>query len=104
KSPGAGFFSNIKGYDDIRDGKTDELSGVETPDAKTVVVHLKKPNATFLQVMAINFSYVVPKEAVEKYGKDFGRHPVGTGPFKLTEWQPGHRLVFERNENYRIKG
>lgn len=104
KSPGAGFFSNIKGYDDIRDGNSTDLSGVEIPDDTTIIVHLKSPDATFLQVMAINFAFVVPTEAVEEYGKDFGRHPVGTGPFKLEEWKPGQRIVFARNQKYRIEG
>jgi ABC-type transport system substrate-binding protein len=50
--------------------------------------------------MALNFSFVVPKEEVEKYGADFGKHPVGTGAFKLTEWKSGQDLVFERNKDY----
>jgi ABC-type oligopeptide transport system substrate-binding subunit len=37
---------------------------------------------------------------VDKYGADFGHHPLGTGAFKLTEWTPGQRLVFERNPDY----
>ena len=54
--------------------------------------------------MAINFAHVVPKEEVEKYGADFGKHPVGTGAFKLTEWTLGQRIVFERNPDYWHKG
>jgi peptide/nickel transport system substrate-binding protein/oligopeptide transport system substrate-binding protein len=54
--------------------------------------------------MAINFAHVVPKEAVEEFGADFGKHPVGTGAFKLTEWTLGQRLVFERNPDYWNKG
>ena len=54
--------------------------------------------------MAINFAHVVPKEAVEKHGADFGKNPVGTGAYKLTEWTLGQRLVFERNADYWNKG
>ena len=54
--------------------------------------------------MAINFAIVVPKEEVEKYGADFGKHPVGTGAFKLDEWTLGQQLVFERNPDYWRKG
>ena len=54
--------------------------------------------------MAINFAHVVPKEEVEKYGADFGKHPVGTGAYKLAEWTLGQRLVFERNPDYWHKG
>jgi ABC-type transport system substrate-binding protein len=41
---------------------------------------------------------------VEKYGADFGKHPVGTGAFKMTEWTLGQRIVFERNPDYFQKG
>ncbi|MGI6697695.1 MAG: ABC transporter substrate-binding protein [Clostridia bacterium] len=37
---------------------------------------------------------------MEKWGEDFGLHPVGTGPFKFSEWIQGDRLVLSRNENY----
>ena len=46
----------------------------------------------------------MPKEEVEKYGADFGKHPVGTGAFKLAEWTLGQRLVFEKNADYWNKG
>ena len=102
--PGAGYFSMIKGYDDEAAGKTTELSGITTPDPSTVVFNLTAPNATFLHIMAINFGFVVPKEEVEKYGADFGHHPVGTGAFKFGEWELGQKLVLERNKDYHRPG
>jgi peptide/nickel transport system substrate-binding protein len=102
--PGAGYFSTIKGYDDVAAGKTTSLSGLATPDDNTVVFTLTRPDATFLHIMAINFAFVVPREEVEKYGADFGHHPVGAGAFKFVEWQPGQKLVLERNKDYHIQG
>lgn len=104
QSPGAGFFGSIKGYDDVAAGKAEGLSGVTVVDPYTVKFELSRPDATFLHVMAINFAHVVPKEEVEKYGADFGKHPVGTGAFKLAEWTLGQRIVFERNPDYWHKG
>ncbi|MGO4126059.1 ABC transporter substrate-binding protein [Inquilinus sp. YAF38] len=104
QSPGAGFFDSIQGFADVSGGKAKELSGVTTPDDYTVVFHLTRPDAPFLHKMALNFSHVVPKEEVEKYGADFGKHPVGTGAFKMTEWTLGQRIVFERNPDYFQKG
>lgn len=104
QSPGAGFFGSIKGYDDVAAGKAEGLSGVTVVDPYTVKFELTRPDATFLHVMAINFAHVVPKEEVEKYGADFGKHPVGTGAFKLAEWTLGQRIVFERNPDYWHKG
>ncbi|MER9299575.1 ABC transporter substrate-binding protein [Mesorhizobium sp. M0621] len=104
QSPGAGFFGSIKGYEDVAAGKAESLSGVTVVDPYTVKFELTRPDATFLHVMAINFAHVVPKEEVEKYGADFGKHPVGTGAFKLAEWTLGQRIVFERNADYWHKG
>ncbi len=100
QSPGAGFFASIKGYDDVAGGKAETLSGVTVVDPTTVKIELSRPDATFLHVMALNFSHVVPKEEVEKSGADFGKSPVGTGAFKLAEWTLGQRLVFEKNADY----
>ncbi len=104
QSPGAGFFSSIVGYDEMAAGKTTTLAGIETPDDSTVKITLSAPNATFLHVMAINFSSVVPREEVEKWGADFGKHPVGTGAFELGEWTLGQQIVFKKNANYYHKG
>jgi peptide/nickel transport system substrate-binding protein len=38
--------------------------------------------------------------AVQKYGTQFGRHPVGTGPFKFVDWVPNDRLDLVRNPDY----
>jgi ABC-type transport system substrate-binding protein len=100
QGPGAGFFSAIAGFDDFTQGKTPGLLGVEAPDDKTVLIKLSRPDATFLHVMALNFASIVPKEAVEQYGADFGKHPVGSGAFKFKEWQSGQKLVFEKNADY----
>ncbi|MCE8421949.1 ABC transporter substrate-binding protein, partial [Rhodovulum sulfidophilum] len=70
----------------------------------TVKIELSRPDATFLHVMALNFASVVPKEAVEAAGADFGKQPVGTGAFKLAEWTLGQRLVFEKNADYWREG
>jgi peptide/nickel transport system substrate-binding protein len=43
---------------------------------------------------------VVPKEVVEKYGKDFRRHPCGTGPFLLKSWDEGEAMILHKNKNY----
>ena len=102
--PGAGYFSMIQGYADEAAGKTTTLTGITTPDDRTVVFKLTAPNATFLHIMAINFAFVVPKEEVDKYGADFGHHPVGTGAFKFVEWQLGQKLVLERFKDYHRPG
>jgi ABC-type transport system substrate-binding protein len=64
----------------VTDGSATTLSGVNVVDPYTVKINSARPDATFLHVVAINFASVVPKEAVEEFGADFGKHPVGSAP------------------------
>ncbi len=100
QSPGASFFGAIEGFDAFNGGKADHLAGVKVLDPATVQFTLSRPDATFLQVLALNFATVVPKEEVEKAGVDFGKHPVGSGPFRLQEWKLGQRITLVRNPDY----
>jgi peptide/nickel transport system substrate-binding protein len=100
QSPGAGFFGSIVGFEDASAGKAEALSGITVVDPYTIKFELSRPDATFLHVLALNFAHIVPKEEVEKYGADFGKHPVGSGAFKMTEWTLGQRIVFERFKDY----
>jgi oligopeptide transport system substrate-binding protein len=104
QSPGSGYYSMIKGFDDFIAGRTNSLSGVTIPDDRTVIITLSRPDATFLHLLALNFAHVVPKEEVGKAGAEFGKRPVGTGAFKFIEWLPGRRIVLERNTDYFRKG
>ncbi|TAG57201.1 MAG: ABC transporter substrate-binding protein [Cytophagales bacterium] len=63
-------------------------------------IQLQKPYSPFLQILTIPYAYVVPKEVVEKWQKDFRTHPVGTGAFKFKMWEEKTTLVFEKNKNY----
>ena len=66
----------------------------------TLRIHLKAPFIPFLSLLTMPYAYVVPHEAVERYGKDFREHPVGTGPFRFKVWDEGNVLLFHRNPNY----
>ncbi|UDL94017.1 ABC transporter substrate-binding protein [Lichenihabitans sp. PAMC28606] len=100
QGPGGGFYHSIVGADKMTDGSATTISGIETPDDATVKFTLAQADATFLNVLALNFSSAVPKEVVEQDGADFGKKPVGSGAFLLKEWVSGQRLVFARNMDY----
>ncbi|MBI2253425.1 MAG: ABC transporter substrate-binding protein [Proteobacteria bacterium] len=104
QSPGAGYYSGLKGFAEFQAGSAKEVSGITTPDDYTVKIELTAPDATTLHLMALNFSFVVPKEEVEKSGADFGKKPVGTGAFKVTEWTSGQKIILERNADYYRQG
>lgn len=103
-SPGSGFFTGIKGAQDFIAGKATSVEGIKALDPYTVQFTLASPDVTFLNKMALNFAFIVPKEVVEKEGADFGHAPVGTGPYTLKQWQAGQQLVFVRNPNYFYQG
>ena len=75
----------------------DYVKSLRAVDARTVVIELKQPFHVFPWFMAMSYASIVPHEAVEKYGKKFGQHPVGTGPYRLTEWRRNYRMIFMRD-------
>ena len=78
-----------------------EVEGLRALDRYTFQVRLAQPNPRFVHLLADPMSGAVAREVVEAYGDKITEHPVGTGPFRLTEWRRSSRMVFERNPNYR---
>src|SRR5262249_53900843 len=74
------------------------LTSVEATDATTAVFHFSAPYAPIFSGLA--GLGVASPTAIQKYGDDFGHHPVGSGPFMFKEWVPGTKIVLERNPNY----
>ncbi len=102
------YQSIVEGADDyfIRDslsklGKNiKEVTGFQVMDDSTFLIRLTKPYAPFLQHLATSFGFIVAKEAIEKYGKDFFQHPVGTGAFIFDRWKPDEEIILKRNSKY----
>lgn len=103
-SPGSFIFDLIAGAKDFIDGKATEISGIKVIDPATVEFTLSRTEWTFLQRMATPFASIVAKEGVEAAGDQFGRQPLGAGPFVLKSWDSGVKLVFEKNPNYYREG
>lgn len=78
----------------------DSVPGLLALDRYTLQIRLVKPFPKFLYTLALSFAAVVPHEAVAYYGKEFGCHPVGSGPYKLTEFNR-QKAVLKKNSNYR---
>ena len=98
------YLLSIQGAQDVLDGKTKEVSGIEVLDKYTIRFTLTAPDMTFMNVLALPNNWVVPKEEVEKWGKEFELHPVGTGPFMLKEFVPGEKAVFVSNPDFFHEG
>ena len=100
--------NKLVGLDDLaraaKNGKLDydaRIPGIEALDRYTVQFRLIAPDYRFGYLLAHTATGIVAREAVEAYGIDVGRHPVGTGPYVLSSWTPGTRAVLDANPDYR---
>lgn len=80
------------------------LAGVykttEVVDDYTAKIVLEYPFAPFLDGMAEGYNSFASPTAVEKFGKDYGRNPVGTGPFIFEDWKANSQITMKRNPDY----
>ncbi|MBO8128403.1 MAG: ABC transporter substrate-binding protein [Peptococcaceae bacterium] len=76
------------------------VTSVEATGDYEVKITLKEPFAPFIQNLAMFSFGIASPAALEKYGEDFFKNPVGTGPFKFVEWIPDDKVVLEKNEEY----
>lgn len=95
----ATYLSDIVGVEDVLAGKAKEISGVRVVNDYTLQVNIDAPKSYFLSKLTYPTAFVVDRANVEM-GREWWRHPNGTGPFRLKEWQENNLLVLERNELY----
>jgi len=102
----------IKGLKAYRDqqrkgGKFDyahRIEGLRAVDRYTLRIELDETRPRFLQILAQHDIYgVVAREAIETYADDTSAHPVGTGPFRLTQWRRSSLIVLEKNPGHRLR-
>jgi peptide/nickel transport system substrate-binding protein len=74
------------------------LSGVAAVDSTTVRFELSRPYAPFPELLVLG---ILPRESLTQPAPaTAGGPPIGTGPYRLTEWQRGQRMVLEANKTY----
>ncbi len=88
-SPGSWIFEHLE-----------KENGFEALNDTTLRITLSTPFPPFLAILAMPYTFVVPREAVEHPDISFGSHPIGTGPFRFRLWSPDEKLVLLRNHNY----
>jgi peptide/nickel transport system substrate-binding protein/oligopeptide transport system substrate-binding protein len=100
KSSGASLFMKIKGAREFAEGRSTRVEGLTALDPYTLRITLAESHTPFVASLAVGFAKVVPREVVEKLGEDFGRQPVGTGPFKFVEWIRDKQITLAANPEY----
>ncbi len=86
KTGHADYSQNIEGFTEL--------------DNHTIQIKLLKKYPQLNYALAMAFTSPVPKEAVEKYGVEFGWHPVGTGPYVMKEFIRSSKIVYIKNESF----
>ncbi|MDR6338556.1 peptide/nickel transport system substrate-binding protein [Filimonas zeae] len=74
--------------------------GFTAVDDSTFCLRLLQPFHPILGILSMQYCSVIPREVVDHYGRDFRRHPCGTGPFRFKFWVEGQSLVLEKNPQY----
>ena len=80
----------------------EEVQEVEAIDKYTLRVRMKEPSGALLTALAGYFQGIpmASPKSFETYGEEWVRHPSGTGPYRLKQWDPGERVVLEKNPRY----
>ena len=95
------YLNDIVGFDDYFEGRASEITGIRAVDDQTLQITIDAPKAYFLAKMTYPTAYVLDRTVVEPGGRSWWiDNPIGTGPFKLTEYRIGERIVLERNEDF----
>jgi peptide/nickel transport system substrate-binding protein len=80
----------------------DQITAIDTPNETTAVLHYKSIYAPY----PLNFDSLMPKKLLENEADisktDYNRKPMGTGPFKITDFKAGDSITLEKNANYRF--
>lgn len=89
-SPGSWIFND----------KIETAEAFEAINDTTFQLRLQRPYNPILGILSMQYCSILPREAVDKYGADFRRHAVGTGPFRFVTWEEGQAMVLQKNPTY----
>jgi ABC-type transport system substrate-binding protein len=96
---GGAFFGIIAGADKVLAGEAETASGLRAVDPSTLEIELAKPDKRLLNILAMGFGSVIPKDSPMD-ATEFAKNPIGTGPYHLSEYTQGQRASFALNDSY----
>jgi oligopeptide transport system substrate-binding protein len=106
KSPIATFFlGNIVGANDVANGKSKTLKGVQAINDTTLQITLAQPTEYFLDIMANSIAFPLNQKIINQYGEqkwtnNVAGNGVGTGPFMVKEWDHNVKMVLVPNPHW----
>ena len=102
-APGTSFYMGVLGAK-AYESQGQRRERLQVVDPHTIRIKLVSPDLSFLNALTMEFTDVIPKEWVAKWGKRSAGTPSGTGPYMMNHWTPGQEIVLDRNPNYWEKG
>ncbi|HEY6332183.1 MAG TPA: ABC transporter substrate-binding protein [Blastocatellia bacterium] len=96
----AWVYRPIVGAEQFMLGEADTVAGIQVIDDQVIRLELSHPVAFFLSTLCTDYSYIVPREEIERPASDFAIKPVGSGPFRVVEAVLGKEVLLERFSNY----
>jgi len=100
KSPGANFLERVVGFKEFQAGSAAHVKGFRSIGKYIFEIKLSEPYSPLLSILGMNKFKVLPKEEVEKSVINFGKSPVGTGPFRFISMKEGEEILLEANPDY----
>jgi peptide/nickel transport system substrate-binding protein len=94
------YAPTIEGAQAFADGKADSISGLETPDDRTLIVHLTEPAGDLRERFALAATAPIPPGAADGHGDGYGPTLVSSGPYMLERYLPGRSLTLVRNPSW----
>ncbi|MDR0356346.1 MAG: ABC transporter substrate-binding protein [Deltaproteobacteria bacterium] len=76
-------------------GGLEDIREIEAVSDREILIHLNQPNSLFIYTVCR--LPIVPERA---YKEDYGRSPVGSGPYQMVAWDKGQQMIVERNPHY----
>lgn len=100
-STGTWIFKNrLKAWKEVEQNPEKINTCILALNDSTVQIKLDKNFPPFLSLLAMPYCFIVPREVVSFYGKNFGQNPIGTGAFRFFQWKEGEALILHKNPNY----
>jgi peptide/nickel transport system substrate-binding protein len=98
------YFEAIKGVKEFQDGKTEDISGIDTPDDRTITFELTRPLGDWDYRMAEPATTPVPEKYASQFDSKktsaYDQHVVATGPYYVDKYIPSEQIIMKKNPNW----
>ncbi|HEX9115959.1 MAG TPA: ABC transporter substrate-binding protein [Anaerolineae bacterium] len=78
-----------------------DISKIEAVDTATVRFYFDQPSTIFFSTISMPYAGIISPTAAKTEGDAFGQKPVGSGPYKFSQWQPGVAVTLVRNPDFK---